>query len=63
MVVSGIFALLVGMLVLFAYRQGLKDGRATEGKTVAPLFAPKKKGAVELSDDEELLKWADSYEG
>lgn len=64
MIISGIFALLVGLLVFVSYRQGLKDGKAvSENKPVTPLFAPQKKIEVQMSDDEALLKWADSYEG
>ena len=65
LVISGITALLVGVLVLFAYRQGIKDGRAIDtGKPVTPLFASVgNDNAAEKTEEEKLLEWAESYEG
>ena len=65
LVFSGIFALLVGLLVFASYRQGIKDGRSMEqGAPVTPLFAPaKNRGKGDKSEEEKLLEWADSYEG
>lgn len=58
-------ALIGGGLTFAAYRQGLKDGRAVkEEAPVQPLFSrPQKEHEDELTEDEKLLQWAESYEG
>ena len=61
-----VMALIVGAMVFLAYRQGLHDGRAVKDeRPLQPLFALPGKGEAEaeLSEEEKLLQWAESYEG
>ena len=65
MIVAAVFALLVGLMVFAAYRQGLKDGRQVENKQeLKPLFKlPETKSQTATTELDELLKWADDYQG
>jgi len=64
MIISAVFALIVGVMVFLAYRQGLKDGRAIESKqAIKPLFNTKPKVDTAKSEDDALLEWAESYKG
>lgn len=57
-------ALIGGLLTFFAYRQGLKDGRAVkEEQVIQPLFNLPAKHDDSMTEEEKLLQWAENYEG